>query len=189
MTGQLTASTSHLLTAEEFSRLPGDGCHRYELVKGKVVKEPPPGIEHGDLALRLGRFLQQYVDEHRLGLVTVESGFVLERGPDTVRGPDVAFVSTARLPPPQARRGYGAMAPDLVVEVVSPSDRASKVEAKAREYLAAGSRLVCVVGPPTRSVAVYRPDGSSRLLRESDPLDGEDVLPGFRRRVAHTFAP
>jgi Uma2 family endonuclease len=118
----------------------------------------------------------------------VEVGFVLEHDPDTVRAPDVAFVTAARVPDATSRGKYFDGAPDLAVEVVSPGDTAAEVLEKVQEYLAAGCQMVWVIESKTRTVVSYRPDGSAKVLREDDQLSGEDVLPGFSVPVRRVFA-
>jgi len=127
------------------------------------------------------------VREHDLGLVVAaETGFTLARDPDTVRAPDVGFVSRERVPDPLPK-GYAEFAPDLAVEVLSPDDRPGEVLAKVADWLNAGSRLVWVVDPDQRLVRVYRADGSESLLGAHDLLVGEEVLPGFACPVADVF--
>ncbi|MGH7572915.1 MAG: Uma2 family endonuclease [Gemmatimonadota bacterium] len=180
------ASEGTLLTIEEFERLPDDGW-RCELVRGRVVREPPAGFEHGRLAMRIGLVLGRFVEEHRLGEVLAsETGFVLFEELPTVRAPDAAFVAEGRVPSP-APPGFGRLAPDLAVEVVSPSNTVAEIHSKVMDYLDAGSRLVWVVDPRTRSVTVYRSRKEIRLLNEDDELDGEDVLPGFRVGLKEIF--
>jgi Uma2 family endonuclease len=177
-----------LMTAGELGQLPDGGVHRYELVKGVLVTMAPPGFGHGGTAFRLGHLMQLAIDQRGLGgEVVVESGFQLEEDPDTVRGLDVAYVARERLPATDARDGYYRGAPDLAVEVVSPHDTATEVLEKVQEYLTAGSRLVWVVDARTRTVTVYRPDGSAQVLRETDTLSGEAVLPGFAPPVREIF--
>ncbi len=175
-----------LMTAEDLWGLPEDGYH-YELVKGELIRMSPPGIEHGDIASELSARLRMHAKSHKLGRVLVEAGFNLARHPDTVRGPDVAFLSSARIPPQGLPRGFFEGAPDLAVEIVSPSETASEVQEKVQDYLTHGTRLVWVVEPGTRTVVVYRADGSARLLRDEDTLEGEDVVPGFTVKVAELF--
>jgi len=152
---------------------------RAELVKGVLMVREPPGLRHGAIAARLVTHLSTHVDAAGLGVVVVgDTGFVLERGPDTVRGPDVAFISRERAPEPLPA-SYAELAPDLVVEVLSPNDRPGEVLAKVGDWLSAGTRLVWVVDPERRQTRVYRADGSESLLRDTDALDGEDVVPGF----------
>ncbi|MGH7556734.1 MAG: Uma2 family endonuclease [Gemmatimonadota bacterium] len=188
MTRDPLASQGTLLTIEEFHRLPDDGW-RCELVRGEVVREPPAGYEHGRLANRILHLLTSFVEERGLGEVLAsETGFVLFEEPPTVRAPDAAFVAGGRIPSP-APPGYGRLAPDLAVEVVSPSNTVADIHAKVMDYLDAGSRLVWVMDPSTRSVTAYRSRKRIRLLTEGDELDGEDVLPGFRMPLAEVFRP
>jgi Uma2 family endonuclease len=175
------------MTAEELSELPDDGM-RHELVEGELRTMTPAGFEHGRLALRMGARILDHVEKHGLGeVLAAETGFLLHRQPDTVRAPDVAFVSADRMPT-AAVPGFAELAPDLVVEVVSPSDRASDVAAKAAMWLDAGVRLVWVVDPQARLAAAHHPGGLVTVLREDGVLDGEDVLPGFRLRLSSLFA-
>ena len=171
------------MSAEELLELPDDGM-RHELVEGELRTMTPAGAEHGRVALSLGARILAHVEEHGLGeAYAPETGFVLTRGPDTVRAPDVAFVSAERLtgePTP----GFAELAPDLVVEVVPPWDRASEVSSKAAMWLDAGVRLVWVVDPQARLAAVHHPGGLVTVLREDGVLDGEEVLPGFRLPLA-----
>ena len=185
--------TTALMTADELLRLPDDGFHKYELVRGELTTMAPPGFEHGSDALALAGPMRQFVRQHRLGRVVVETGFILEHDPDTVRGPDVAFVSADRLPPPERREKYFDGAPDIAVEVVSPGDTAFEVQQSpvgkplVREYLDAGSKLVWVLYPRARNVMVHRGDGTAQLLREGDLLSGEEILPGFSLAVDDLF--
>jgi Uma2 family endonuclease len=179
-----TATTPKLLTAEEFMKLPDppDGS-RQELVRGVIVTMPPPGGRHGACCVKAVRLIGNYVEERGLGHVCCnDTGFISERGPDTVRGPDVSFWSKERLA--EMPDGYPELPPDLVVEVVSPSDHFSRVQGKARHYVERGVRLVWVVDPEDRSVTVYRPGRQANILVEKDTLSGEDVLPGFSCLVA-----
>lgn len=178
---------SRRLTLEQFQRLPDDG-YRYDLVDGWLVREPPAGFEHGDLAMELGSRLREFVRERELGrVVAAETGFVLREEPVRVRGPDVAFVAGHRLPPAAERRGFLRLAPDLAVEVVSPSNTWAEVAAKVRDYLEAGTRLVWIVEPKSRSVTVHRPGAAPRVIDGAGTLDGEDVLPGFRVELESLF--
>lgn len=176
-----------LLTIEEFRRLPDDEG-RMELVRGRVVREPPPGGEHGHVGLTLVASLLPHVRKHDLGLVvSLETGFVVEEEPPTVRAPDVAFISRDRLPPGGIPTGYWRLAPDLAVEVVSPSDRADAVEEKALDYLRCGVREVWVVRPRSRTVGVYRSPTDVDTLTAADELEGGEVVPGFRLPVEELF--
>ncbi|MFQ5679271.1 MAG: Uma2 family endonuclease [Gemmatimonadota bacterium] len=175
-----------LLTIEEFERLSaGDG--RSELVRGQLLREPPAGFGHGRLANRMAFLLTRFVEERGLGeVLAAETGFVLREDPPTVRAPDVAFVAAERIPDP-APRGFGRFAPDLVVEILSSTNTASEIQARVVDYLDAGTRLVWVLDPVSRSVAAYRRGGEMRLLREAEELEGGDVLPGFGVPVADFF--
>ena len=174
------------MTAEELFELPDDGM-RHELVEGEPRTMTPAGFDHGRVAMRLGACILQHVDaQHLGGVVAAETGFVLGRGPDTVRAPDVAFVAADRVPLARTA-GFAELAPDLVVEVVSPSDRSSDVSSKAAMWLDAGVRLVWVVDPQARLAAVHHPGGLVTVLREDGVLDGEGVLPGFRLPLVALF--
>lgn len=166
------------LTAEELLRinLPGK---RTELVRGVLRVHEPAGYRHGDVAVRITTAIATFVFAHDLGRVfAAETGFTLARSPDTVRAPDAAFIRTARLLD-RDTRGYGEIAPDLVVEVLSPDDRPGDVLEKVADWLKAGVSLVWLVDPVRRIGRVYRADGTQAMLDESSSFDGEDVLPGF----------
>ena len=146
------------MTAEELFELPDDGLRRGAR-RGELHTMTPAGAEHGRVALQIGARILGHAELHALGeTYAAETGFVLRRGPDTVRAPDVAFVATDRLPP-SPEPGFGRSVPDLVVEVVSPWDRASEVSSKAEAWLDAGVRLVWVVDPQARLAAVHHPGG------------------------------
>ena len=181
--------TEKLMTADEFAQLPNppDGS-KQELVRGVIVTMPPPGFRHG---LRQGRaygLLDHYARTTRRGRVTVESGLVTERDPDTVRGPDVAFWSAERLPLDREPEGYPDVAADLCIEVLSPNKRLRLIREKMREYFARGVRMVWIIDPEDRTIAIYRSLEEGRLLHENATLVVEDVLPGFSCPVADFFA-
>jgi Uma2 family endonuclease len=166
------------MTAEELFRLKLPG-KRTELVRGVLVVREPPGYLHGAITADLANFLKNFVDANKLGRVlAAETGFKLTAEPDTVRAADISFIRRERLPDPPPE-GYAALAPDLVVEVFSPSDRPGEVLAKIADWLQAGCRLVWVVDPRRRHVRVYRGDGTESLVADSETLNGEDVIPGF----------
>lgn len=175
-----------LLTADDLWQMPGDG-RRYELVKGELVEITPVGPRHGWIVVRLAAQLNKYVEAHDLGYVMVEAGFCLECQPDTVRAPDIAFLTRERMPP-EDHEGFVPGAPDLAVEVVSPSERDTDIQDKVMDYLRLGTRLVWIVRPRQRTITVYRPDGTVQLLQETDILDGAEVLPGFRLPMREVFA-
>lgn len=169
------------VTAEDLWRM-GSGDVRRELVDGEVIEMAPVGGVHGGVVTRVGRRLSEHVDATGAGdVVSGDVGFVLALAgdPERVRAPDVAFVSTSRLPGGRLPEKFVHGAPDLAIEVLSPGDDPIEVQQKGRDYLEAGARLVWVIAPKARSATVYRPDGSARLVRESEALDGEDVLPGL----------
>ena len=182
------AAAVRLLTADELLRLPTGMGQRYELAEGALLTMSPAGSRHGRIALRIGSLLEQFVRQERLGAsFGAETGFLLSRGPDTVRAPDAAFVSSARLPAGDLPDGYFPGAPDLAVEVVSPTDSAAEVQRKVAEYFAAGAHQVWVVYPDTRSVAVFRSARESLVLGPADVLEGGAVIPGFACLVAALF--
>jgi Uma2 family endonuclease len=182
------SATAHLMTAEELGRLPEDGF-RYELIRGELKKMAPAGYEYGNVAMELGWRLAQYVRENGLGKVqAAETGFLIASDPDTVRAPDVAFVSRERIEEVGEPEGFWPGAPDLAVEVVSPGDTYTEVEAKAIEWLEAGARLVIVVEPRCRTATVYRSLAEIAILTEKDVLSGGDVVPGWSMPVAGLFA-
>ena len=178
-----------LVTAEELLQLDAAGfCG--ELIRGVLCEMPPPGIEHGQICVRIGSLILRIADERRLGTVTTnDAGVVLEREPDTVRGPDVAFYSNNRLSPGVRVTGYSEKPPDLAVEVKSPTDSRDEIHDKALMWLSYGVRLVWVILPQTRTVDVYRSSRNISTVSEGGELDGHDVLPGFRCRLEDIFGP
>ena len=177
------------ITAEELFEFPDDGG-RCELVKGEIIRMAPTGAEHGVVTARIGHLVQEYANKHGLGLCCgAETGFILERDPDTVRAPDAAVVLASRVPASGVPVGYWPFAPDLAVEVISPSDRLADVHVKIAEYFAAGTRLVWLAEPETRMVHVYRSQQQVEVLGTEDDLEGGDVLPGFQCPVRRLFPP
>jgi len=169
---------STLLTAEDLEqiRLPDK---RTELVHGRLVVREPPSTEHGRIQANLAYFVTDHVRRNELGAVFgQDTGFRITSQPDTVRGPDLAFVSrerAAELP----RRGYATLAPDFVAEILSPDDRPGEYLAKVAQWLEAGTRLIWVIDPQRAEARVYRSDGSLTIIGDDALLDGEAVLPGF----------
>lgn len=182
------AETKRITTADELLRMPNDGQRR-ELVRGELRTMTPAGSEHGRVSACVLMNLGQYVQATGLGTVFEgQTGFRLSSRPDTVRSPDVGFVSRERLEPGTAApTGYWPGAPDLVVEVISPSDSFTEVHQKVREWLDAGARMVLVVDPDERTVIVYRSLDHARILGPNDEIDGEDVVPGWRCEVRKLF--
>jgi Uma2 family endonuclease len=172
-----------LLTPDDFVAIPGE--REFELVEGRLV-ERNGGNVAGLVGSRLACKLHDYVEAHDLGLI-FNSGAGFQLSAATIRKPSVSFVSRGRLPDDMPSSGYDALAPDLVVLVLAPNDKAVEVDFKREEYLRAGVRLIWIVSPETRTIQVYRGDGSTSLLHENDELSGEDVVPGFRCGVASVF--
>lgn len=171
-------SRERLVTVEEFARIPDDD-HRYELVEGRVLRLSPPGSRHAVLATRLASFLDRYVEERGLGVVMTSGGFHLASRPDTVREPDVAFVRADRIPASGVPDGFWPGPADLAVEIRSPGDRRPEIAAKVNEYLGRVVRLVWVVDPRARTIAVHQPDQPQIILEGNATLDGGSVVPGF----------
>lgn len=184
----MSVTTKKPLTADEFARMPEpvDGS-KQELVRGEIITMPPPGFLHGVVQSNVGFVLKTYTRATNFGRVTVESGVITETGPDTVRGPDVALWSFARLPADHVPVVYANVAADLCVEIRSPSNTDGRMTRKVREYFASGVRLVWVVDPEERTVTVYRGPGDGRVLWEDATITGEDILPGFTCPVAEFF--
>ena len=181
-------STAVRYTADDLLRMPERDGVRYELVNGELKTMTPTGGAHGVIVAELTTALHQHARAHRLGRVFGEStGFVLRRDPDTVRAPDVSFVAAERLPA-AVPAGYLHLAPDLAVEVVSPGDTVSELGRKVEEYMRAGVREVWIVEPSNRTVTVHTLGRGVTVLRESDALEGGDVVTGFRFPVADRFA-
>ena len=179
------ARTGKLLTAEEFMALGDDG--HAELVDGEVIMTSLAAGDHGEFSVLMSTRLVAWAYPRRLGRVfDGQTAFVLRRGADTVRSPDVAFVSTARLP--AVRRGALEVGPDLAVEVLSPSDRLRAVLRKLQDYFAAGTRLVWLVDLEAREIGVVTPERPMpHWLGTADALDGADVLPGLTIPIGELF--
>ena len=175
------------MTAEDLLKLPPDHM-RHELVRGELTTMPPTSDEHGVRTLRLSIRIGVYVENHDLGVAFgAETGFLIARNPDTVRALDCAFVSKERMAKQGLTGKFYPAAPDLAVEVLSPSDSAGEVLEKIDEWLEAGTRLVWVVDPARKTVAVHAPNRPTAKRRLTDTLEGEYVLPGFTLAVAEIF--
>lgn len=161
--------TPQLTTAEEFARVPDSGVPT-ELVRGEIVEMPPAGFRHRLLCSRISFVSNLHLARNPNGVVTAnDTGVITARGPDSVRGPGVSFYSRGRLPEAdQPQEGYAPVAPDVVFEVLSPSDRWVQVLAKVSEYLGAGVSVVCAVDPGERAAVVYRGDEFPRHLHNGD---------------------
>ena len=177
-----------LLTADDLLAMPDDG-KRYELIRGDLIEMPPTSHNPGRVAARFGRRIGNFVEEHDLGQdVGADTGIHIERDPDTVRAPDYGFISYERAAQPPPLRGFADVIPDLVAEVVSPSDRQPDIDAKTQMWLDAGVRLVLVAYPETEEVHAHHEDGSVVRYGIEDILVGDPVLPGFTCPVADIFA-
>ena len=182
----MKSAEPEVFSIEQYERLPDEPGYRVELSRGLLVREPQPGALHGEVTGRLYIALHAYVSKHDLGLVTNQTGFELSAIPRTVRGPDVAFIRRNRLPA-NIPIGFWQLAPDLAVEVASPANSLADLQEKTIEYFEAGCSLVWIVEPRTRTVTVYRSLSDIALLRESDLLEGGDLIPGFTLTVATIF--
>lgn len=174
----------HLLTLEEYEALPEDDLYIDEVSRGRLVREPRPASVHGLVVARLAQHLSNYIDAHPgVGRVWAESGFVLAETPLTLRGPDVAFVRADRSPP---QSGFFRGAPDIAIEVVSPSNSAADLQLKVMEFLEAGTKLVWVIYPETGTVIEHHSSSEIRVLRSSDVLT-TPLLPGFSLLISAVF--
>ena len=180
-------STTTNFTATQLAAMPDDG-NRYELVDGELRMMSPAGRRHGRVAMRLGSLLDQHVSQNSLGeVLAAETGFLLSTDPDTVRAPDVAFVRANRLKGLDDVQGYLPVAPDLVAEVVSPSDSSSQIESKAQMWLAAGTAVVLVVDPASQTIRVYRDPSVIKVLHVDDVLEVDEVVKGWKLKIAAIF--
>lgn len=168
--------TTKPLTAEDMYNVPRDG-QKYELVEGELIVSPA-GVQHEGIGAELLFFIRLYLTQHSLGRVFGSSiGYELPSG--DVLSPDVSFVNTTKLPTGSLPEGFGKFAPDLAVEIISPSDSMTTIENKVELYLKNGTQLVWVINPKLRRATVYRTDGTVSVVRADGMLSGEDVLPGF----------
>ena len=176
-----------IMTAAEFLDYPlPEG--KAELVRGELRVTPPSGGPHGTAAGNLLFVLGPYVKQHGLGRVFPDgTGYELLRLPHTVRVPDASFVRADRLPERGTGPGLLQLAPDLAIEVLSPSETASELEEKLDDYTAAGTSLVWVLDPTRRTVMIVASNAPVRWLREGDTLDGGGVIPGFSCAVSEVF--
>jgi Uma2 family endonuclease len=175
------------MTAEELMHLPDDDL-RHELINGELIKMPLPKVPHGRAAKRLGKPLEQFVVDHDLGEVFIsEVGFQITWNPDTVLGPDLAFVSKDRLQQAGEVSGFWQGPPDLAVEVLSPGDRPGKVNKKRSRWLSLGTKQVWIVDPKHRTVTIYRSETDVTKFSGSDDLESQDLFPGFQIPLDRIF--
>ena len=183
----MTTARTELLTADDLLRLDSQGV-KGELIRGVLHERMPSGGRHGEIAGALITEFRTFVRPQRLGRVGgTDAGVLLGRNPDTVREPDVFFISTERLPLDVEVTGYYDVVPDIVAEIRSPSDSLAEFNEKIAMWLREGARLVLAIFPDTQTAMVHRPDGSTTDLAYGDTLDGEDVLPGFSCPVRDIF--
>ncbi|HKP51835.1 MAG TPA: Uma2 family endonuclease [Chloroflexia bacterium] len=182
----MSSVTQRLLTAQEFWQLPNS--EHLELVRGKVRETMPPGWKHGVIAGTVWGLLSHWARQLAGGLVAVKAGFMLKRNPNTLRAPDVSYVRADRVPQGDVPEGFGTLAPDLAVEVISPSETADEIQEKVGDFLSAGTPLVWVIYPRRGEVVVYTADGLARTYSGDDVLEQPEVLPGFSCRVSELFA-
>jgi Uma2 family endonuclease len=181
------ATITDLMKAEDYGRMP-DGGRPSELVRGKVVWMNPPFPRHGQVCFRVARILANHVEQKQLAhILCNDSGVITERDPDTVRGADVAYYSYARVPKGPLPAGYLDVAPDLVFEVLSPSDRWNEVQRKVSEYLNVGVAIVCVVDPTKEQLHVFYQDKPPVVLAAADELALPELLGEFRVAVRQIF--
>ena len=181
-----TATTPTLLTAEQFAERPDPG-YPEELVRGRIVPLSMPKPRHGEICNKAGRLLGNWAEDRDLGRVLSDTGVITERDPDTVRGADISFYIFARVPKGSLPDRYLGIQPDLVIEVLSPSDRWPKMLARVAEYLEVGTRVVVVLDDQRRMAHLYRPDGTTRLLGAEDELSIPDLLGDFQVKVGRFF--
>jgi Uma2 family endonuclease len=175
------AATEKLMTADELLAM---SEFRGELVKGRLVEMAPASWKHGQCGIRAAVIISKYVTEHKLGVVVAaETGFLLSRKPDSVRAPDVGFISADRVAK-ASESGFFDGPPDLAVEILSPNDKVFDVEEKIAEYIEAGCKLVWIINPKARTITSHRRGNQTRIYTEQDTLDGAEVLPGFSTPVS-----
>ena len=178
---------SKLLTADDLLRLYSEGV-RGELIRGVLHETVSVGLRHGEIVTTLVTLLVIFIRPLRLGrLAASDAGIRLERNPDTVREPDIAFISAEKLPLDVDVPGFSEVVPDLVVEIFSPSDSLAAINDKALMWLRFGVQLVWVIFPESRTLEVHSASDPPVLLGEGDQLDGGAVLPGFTCQVSQVF--
>jgi Uma2 family endonuclease len=179
------ATVEKTMTADEYLALGDIGPS--ELIQGELIRMAPSGYDHGWIACNIAGEIRNFVKAHKLGRTsTTEAGFFISHNPDTVRAPDVAFVRAERVPPAGQKKFFDGP-PDLAVEVLSPDDRSSEVNAKIYDWLRAGCVQVWVVDPQNKTVMVYRNRSEAAVFTLEDTLIAEELLPGFSLPVAEIF--
>lgn len=174
-----------LMTIEELEALPEDG-RKHELLWGELLSVAP-NFRHGTIVWKMMNRIGPFVENNALGVFLPEGSFMFSRDPALLLLPDIAFVSSERVPPDEEQDGYITVIPNLVVEVISPSETARTIHEKVMAYLDVGVSLVVIVHPHRRDVTLWSPDRTARVLSEGDDLSFGDVLPGFSVPVADIF--
>jgi Uma2 family endonuclease len=181
-------STTSLVTAADLLALPTGMGQRYELVAGELRVMSPSGWRHGEVVDNIAYWLGSYIREHNLGRgFGAETGFLLQRNPDTVRAPDFAFVAREHLPKSKPTEAFWPGAPDVAVEVVSPGDTTGEIDEKIAEWLAAGCKAVWVVDPKLQTVTIYQSPSNVIIKTAGETLHGDPVVPGFACSVEELF--
>jgi Uma2 family endonuclease len=178
------------LTGEDLLNLPMGTGERYELIEGELIIMPPAGGEHGEIASTISGEIYLHLKKHKSGKIfAAETGFYTRRDNRTVRAPDVAFIQQSKIPQTGISKGFLDIVPDLIVEVVSPHDRASEIDMKVIEWLEFGVQLVWIVYPESRRIFVYEQEKPNPIiLDENDTLIGGSVLPEFEVQVTTIFS-
>jgi Uma2 family endonuclease len=175
-------------TADDLLALADDTHYRYELVRGELRRMSPPSPRHGRYEVRLIVAISKYLESNPIGEVFPgDAGFQWQADPLTIRAPDVAFVAQRRIPPDSVA-GFWPLAPDLVVEIISPSESAGEIAEKVSDYLRAGVQLRWLVYPDQQEVQEYRPQQPFHIYDRAAALDGREVLPGFQYALSNLFA-
>ena len=176
-----------MISAEQLAAMPEDGS-RYELIEGQLFMMSPAGGRHGRIAVRINKLLAIHVDDRSLGATfAAETGFLIAVNPDTVRAPDGAFVSQEKMDTLVDDVGYLPLAPDLAVEVVSPNDSFASIEKKAFTWLDAGTQLVLILEPETKTAHTYRSRNNIAIYSMGDTVDASDVVKEWKFKVAEVF--
>ncbi len=182
-------SEGGICTVEDLWELSRSATKRWEVVGGRFRQLAPASFKHGVVAGRLFAVLYRFVESQKSGYVLMaETGFILSENPLTLRAPDVAFVRCEKISDGKLPEQFARFAPDLVAEVLSPSDTYSALAEKVSDWLQAGVQAVWVVDPADRTISIHRANQPVRVLGEEDTLSGEDILPGFECKVSEVFA-
>jgi Uma2 family endonuclease len=172
-------------TIEDLMNMPDDG-NKYELVDGEIVVSPA-GMRHSEVAIKIAHLIMKFLDEHPIGKVyTTDVGILFPNG--NLRSPDVTFVTNAKLPEGRSPEGFGAVIPDLAVEVLSPRDSLKQLGKRIGEFLENGVPLVWLIDPRRESVTVYRSLTDTQQLTSAETITAEPVLPGFSTLVSNFFS-